>query len=225
MGSYIDTYMRIQTEYRSFENCWRVSSSYYIQAHQHHSQWRCCFLQTALLWFSVLPDLSPVLSGLSPKLPSLSPALAGVVRCTQSSLQCFKVFPNTLQSLSWYSCTVLAMVPYLEPAGFIPLHGNGHTTSNIHDYLSESPNYAPKYLSDNSELGMWNMQCFMAHLLVVCNYWYFQNSATGGTKSSFSHYNWLSFQSYLLSFNNIEHWRPPKDDSMLHVLHTKLQIL
>jgi len=35
---------------------------------------------------------------------------------------------------------VLATVPYLEPAGFIGLRGNGLTTSKIDDFLSEMPN-------------------------------------------------------------------------------------
>jgi len=35
---------------------------------------------------------------------------------------------------------VLATVPYLEPAGFIGLRGNGLTTSKINDFLSELPN-------------------------------------------------------------------------------------
>jgi len=35
------------------------SSSYDFQAHLQRSQRRCCFSQTALLWFKMLPDLSP----------------------------------------------------------------------------------------------------------------------------------------------------------------------
>jgi len=35
---------------------------------------------------------------------------------------------------------VLATVPYLEPAGFIGLRGNGLITSKIDDFLSELPN-------------------------------------------------------------------------------------
>jgi len=55
-----------------------ISSSYEFQAHQQHSQRRCCFSQTALLWFEVLPDMSLALSGLSLALPGLSPALPGL---------------------------------------------------------------------------------------------------------------------------------------------------
>jgi len=55
--------MRIQTEYLSFKNHWMISSSYDIQAHQQHSERRCCFSQTALLWFEVLQGLSPALLG------------------------------------------------------------------------------------------------------------------------------------------------------------------
>ena len=51
--------MRIQTEY----------SSYDFQAHQQRCQRRCCFSQTALLRFEVLPDMSPALPGLSRALP------------------------------------------------------------------------------------------------------------------------------------------------------------
>jgi hypothetical protein len=35
---------------------------------------------------------------------------------------------------------VLAMVPYLEPASFIGLCGNGLTTSQIGDFLCQLPN-------------------------------------------------------------------------------------
>jgi len=38
-----------------------ISSSYDFQVHQQCSQRRCCFSQTALLWFEVLPALAPVL--------------------------------------------------------------------------------------------------------------------------------------------------------------------
>jgi len=47
----------------SFKNRWTISCSYEFQAHQQHSQRRWCFSHTALLWFEVLPDMSPVLSG------------------------------------------------------------------------------------------------------------------------------------------------------------------
>ena len=80
--------MRIQTECMSFKNHWAICSSYDFQAHQQRSQ-RRCFSQTALLWFKVLPDLSPALLDLStvlldwlpahldmsPALRDLSPAL------------------------------------------------------------------------------------------------------------------------------------------------------
>jgi len=47
----------------SFKNRWTISSSYEFHAHQQSSQRRCCFSQTALLWFEVLPDMSPALQG------------------------------------------------------------------------------------------------------------------------------------------------------------------
>jgi len=53
----------------SFKNRWTIGSSYDLEPHQQHSQRRCCFSQTALLWFEVLPDLSPALPGFSPALP------------------------------------------------------------------------------------------------------------------------------------------------------------
>jgi hypothetical protein len=57
--------MRIQTEHMSFKNRWTISSSDDFQALRHRSQRRCWFSQTALLWFEVLPDMSPALSGAS----------------------------------------------------------------------------------------------------------------------------------------------------------------
>jgi len=68
-----------------FKNRWTISSSYDLQAHQQHSQRRCCFSLTALLWFEVLPDLWsahpdlwPVHPDLSPAHPYLSPAHPGL---------------------------------------------------------------------------------------------------------------------------------------------------
>jgi len=76
---YIESEMRIQTEYMSFKNRGMISSSYHSQMHQQCSHRRCCFSQTALLWFEVL-------SGLSSALPVLSPALRGPPRCIWRAL-------------------------------------------------------------------------------------------------------------------------------------------
>jgi len=51
----------------------------------------------------------------------------------------------------------------------------------------------------------------MAHLLVDSDFRYLQTSASGGSKTSFSGQKWLYFQSCLLRFKDIEHWRAPKD--------------
>jgi len=58
---------------------------------------------------------------------------------------------------------------------------------------------------------MCNMPLCMAHLLVVFDFSYLQNSASSGVKTSFSDQQWLYFHSCLLSFKDIKHWRPPKD--------------
>jgi len=58
---------------------------------------------------------------------------------------------------------------------------------------------------------MWNMQLCMAHLLVVSGCWYLQKSASSGAKTSFSDQEWPNVDSRLLSFEDIEHWRPPND--------------
>jgi hypothetical protein len=78
MGSHIDTQMRIQTEYMSLNNCWTRSSSNDFQAHQQSYLRRCCFSQTAILWFEVLPDMLPADPGLSPVHPGLSPVYPGL---------------------------------------------------------------------------------------------------------------------------------------------------
>jgi len=72
--------MGIQTEYMSFKNRWTISSSYDFQAHLQRFQRRCCFSQTALLWFEVFPDLSPALPGLSPALPGARRHVVGAPR-------------------------------------------------------------------------------------------------------------------------------------------------
>jgi len=60
---YIDTLIRIQTEYMSFKNRSTISSCNDFQEHKQHFQKKCYFSQTALLWFEVLQHLSPALSG------------------------------------------------------------------------------------------------------------------------------------------------------------------
>ena len=57
-----------------------MSSNYNFQGHLQRSQRGCCFAQTALLWFEVLPDLLPVHLGLLPALPGFSPALRDAPR-------------------------------------------------------------------------------------------------------------------------------------------------
>jgi len=76
--------MRIQTEYMSFNNHWTISSSYDFQSHQQHSQRRCCFSQTALLWFEVLPDVSLTLAGLSSALPGWPKDCSGAPWCSHT---------------------------------------------------------------------------------------------------------------------------------------------
>jgi hypothetical protein len=41
----------------SFKNRWTIRGSFDFQAHQQHSQRRCCFSQTALLRFEVPPHM------------------------------------------------------------------------------------------------------------------------------------------------------------------------
>jgi len=64
--------MRIQPEYMSFKNRCTISSSYEFQAHQQHSQRRCCFSQNALLWFEVLPDAHRFVAG-APRCSAMQP--------------------------------------------------------------------------------------------------------------------------------------------------------
>jgi len=55
------------------------------------------------------------------------------------------------------------------------------------------------------------MQHSIVHGLVVSNYRYLQNSASDGAKTWFLGEKSLYFQSCLLSFEDIENRRPPKD--------------
>jgi len=57
---------------------------------------------------------------------------------------------------------------------------------------------------------MWNMQLWIVHCLFISNFWHLQNSASSGTKTSVWNQKWLNFQSPLLNFKDIEHWKPPK---------------
>jgi len=55
------------------------------------------------------------------------------------------------------------------------------------------------------------MQLSMAHHLVVSNFQYLQNVASDGAKTWFLGEKSLYFQSRLLSFEDIENRRPPRD--------------
>ena len=81
--------------------------------HQQHSQRRCCFSQTALLLFEVLPDLLPAHRGLSSAHPDLSPArpdmmqelpgaprrVVGALRCIAGAPTCSQVHPKFFPAL------------------------------------------------------------------------------------------------------------------------------
>jgi len=88
--------MRIQTGCMSFKNCWTISSSYDFQAHQQRSQRRWCCSQTAVLWFQVLPDLSPVLLDLLSALPGLLSALPGLLSALPGLLSALPGVPTVL---------------------------------------------------------------------------------------------------------------------------------
>jgi hypothetical protein len=72
----------------SFKNCWMISSSYNFQVHQQRSQRRCCFSQTAILWFEVLPDMSPALPGFSPALPGAPRLVSGPPSYSECRQEC-----------------------------------------------------------------------------------------------------------------------------------------
>jgi len=73
----------------SFNNCWTISSSYDFHVHQQHSQRRCCFSRTALLWFEVLPDMSP--------------ALPCALRLVIGAPSCVACVPRYSQTCHWCS--------------------------------------------------------------------------------------------------------------------------
>jgi len=71
----------------SFNNRSTISSSYDFQAHQQHCQRSSWFSQIALvLWFEVLPDLTPALPGMSPALPGAPRLVVGAQRLVAGSL-------------------------------------------------------------------------------------------------------------------------------------------
>jgi len=92
---YIDTQMRIQSEYVTFKNRWTIYSSYNFQAHQQCSQRKCCFSQTALLWFEVLQEMSLALPG-APRLAVGAPSLGASTSSYSEGWQ--KCHPRV-----WYS--------------------------------------------------------------------------------------------------------------------------
>jgi len=124
----------------SFRNCWTISSSYHFQAHQHRSQRRCCFSQTALQWFEVLPGLSSTHPGLSSALRDLSlalPDLSSVLKDLSSAL------PGLLLALPGASRPVIG-APRCSPGCYQTSYGHldlspvlpgapeGHCSSPVH---------------------------------------------------------------------------------------------
>jgi hypothetical protein len=71
-----------------FKNCWTIGSSYDFQWHLQCCQRICCFSQTALLWFEVLPDLLLVPLGFSPTLPHASRSVVGALCYSECWQEC-----------------------------------------------------------------------------------------------------------------------------------------
>jgi len=88
--------MRIQTEYISFKNHWIISSSYDFQAYHQHSKRRCCFSQTAILWFEVLPGFSPTLPRLLSVLPGSLQVPSGLSSILPHVHKLFTITPMVL---------------------------------------------------------------------------------------------------------------------------------
>jgi len=145
MSSYIDTWMRIQTEYISVKNCWMKSISYDFKVHQQYCQ-RTCFSLTALQWFDVhhglwwaLPGLLSALPGHvigAPRLVVGTPRLvAGTPRCSQACHRRFQMLPWLSPNLL-YSLRFLPVLPgapeghCINPAnsGILPPWDSGPTT-------------------------------------------------------------------------------------------------
>ena len=84
----------------SFKNRWKISSSYGFQANQLHSQRGSWVSQSALLWFKVLPDLSPALPGAPTPVVSTTRPVAGTPMCFQACWWHFQTCYQRFQVLS-----------------------------------------------------------------------------------------------------------------------------
>jgi len=71
-----------------------MSCSYDFRSHRQHSQRWCYFSQTTLLWFEVLPDLSPALPSLSSALPGLSLPLPDGPDVPSCAPRCSQTYHN-----------------------------------------------------------------------------------------------------------------------------------
>ena len=126
VDSWLYRYMRIQTEYMSFDNRWTISTSNNFQVHEERSPTRWRFpslLYSDSTYFEVLPGLSWALPGLSSVLTDLSLVLPGASRCTQSSLWRSKMFSKFSQSLPWYSSTSHQRFQLLRRPAVMPSYG------------------------------------------------------------------------------------------------------
>jgi len=128
--------MRIQTEYRSFENLWMISSSYDFLAKQLHSRGWCCFFHTSLPWFKVLSVMLPVL-------PAAARHVAVTPRCSQVSSQCSPPCHCRSQPL-WGALTVLCSATRFSQTCHNHFHGTPELV--IRDSISSKgwPEHPPR---------------------------------------------------------------------------------
>jgi hypothetical protein len=104
--------MRIQTEYMRFKNRWTISSSYDLRTHQQRWHTRWCFSQIALVWFEVLPDLSPALPGLLLALPGIPRLLIGTPSYSEGQQICPpKVSYSSAINASQFTLHILSDTP------------------------------------------------------------------------------------------------------------------
>jgi len=130
----------------SFKHHWTISSSYDVEMHWQRSKTRCCFSQTALLWFNMLPGMSLVLPGAprliisAPRIVTNAPRSSQVYLKATTSVQATMGFdhpgilvgqlPNTARGSQREKFIVL-MSNLLALCSWITiLHARWHTVRN-----------------------------------------------------------------------------------------------
>ena len=121
---------------------------------------------------------------------------------------------TTPSAESWetgWEWVVLATVSFLDCFDYSGCKKTRNRHVRLQFLPNSSVNKVHQYWLENLKLGIWNIQHCIAPLLVVSNVRYLWNLASNFENRVIIGPKTMFFRHCLLSFDDIDNWRPPKD--------------